>query len=302
MNVIKKKKRKFDIDDILFYCVFMAWPVVQFCIYYVGVNINSILLSFRHVTETSVDNFSFAQYVAVFKWLGKPEFASLIGVSIKAFLVTHLIGLPLGLLFAYYIFKKLPCWSGFRVILFLPQILSSVVVAGMFRYFIEEAFSYMAPSIGNLLDPTKDLQFPVLMFYNIWIGFGTGVLMYSNKMSAIPEEIIESAHLDGATGLREFWYIVLPLTYSTISVFLITGMAGIFVNQFAAYDMYTWSASTQIKGIGYWFFVKVQAFKNMPYSEEIPYYSAIGVVLTFITIPIAFTTRWALEKYGPSED
>ena len=308
---VKKKKPKIDKGDLIFYCIFMAWPVLQFCVYYIGVNINSIIMSFQYNTIVGeganatiiTDPFSFEQYGKVFEWLVSDEFKGLISVSLSSFFVTTLIGLPLGLLFAFYIFKKLPFWSGFRVILFLPSILSGVVVAAMFRYFLVTCVPNLFPSIGNLLEAKRELHFPVLMFYNIWVGFGTSVLMYSNKMSGIADEIIESAHLDGATGMKEFWYIVLPLTYSTISVFMITGVAGICINQYGAYDMFAGRAVSNIQSIGYWFFIKVASkFKNVTDSAELPYYSAIGVVLTLVTVPVALGIRWALEHFGPTEE
>lgn len=303
---IKKKKPKIDKGDLIFYCIFMAWPILQFLVYYVGVNINSILMSFEVKSlqgDEIITEYGFGKYSEVFQLFKDDNFTSKVVVSIKAFVITHLIGMPLGLLFAFYIFKKLPFWGGFRVILFLPSILSGVVVALMFRYFLECCVPLFMPSVGNLLAPSKHLEFPVLMFYNVWIGFGTSVLMYSNKMSSIGEEIIESAHLDGATGIKEFWYIVLPLTYATISVFVITGVAQIFVSQFGAYDMFGETDKASIIGIGQWFYVDVKnLFQNHPESEQIPYYSALGIVLTLITVPVAFGVRWALEHFGPSED
>jgi ABC-type polysaccharide transport system permease subunit len=151
----------------------------------------------------------------------------------------------------------------------------------------------------------EEKHFPVLMFYCIWAGFGTSVLMYSNKMAGIGEEIIESAHLDGATGIKEFWYIVLPLTYSTISVFFITGVAQIFINQYGAYDMFLKGAKAPVQSDGWWFVVQVAGkFKDITDggAAQLPYYSAVGVVLTLITVPIALGIRWALERFGPSED
>ncbi len=267
---IKKKKPKIDKGDLIFYCIFMAWPILQFLVYYVGVNINSILMSFQ-VKKGSEIYYGFDKYIDAFKLFRDKNFINQITVSIKAFFITHLIGMPLGLLFAFYIFKKLTFWGGFRVILFLPSILSGAVVALMFRYFLQMCVPAVMPSVGDLLAPTKQLEFPVLMFFNVWIGFGTSVLMYSNKMSAIGEEIIESAHLDGAMGVKEFWYIVLPLTYSTISVFVITGVAQIFVNQYGAYDMFGVGGGTDappsVIGVGYWFFVEVKGlFQEFPDS------------------------------------
>lgn len=306
----QKKLSKFNKGDLIFYCLVLAWPVLQFCIFYVGVNLNSVLMSFKKITIGQngewVSTPTFAQYQAAFKWLLGHDFWQYMGVSLKAFAITTGIGLPLGLLFAYYIFKKLPAWGAFRVILYLPQILSGVVVAAIFQYFLIDCLPYMAPSIGNLLDKTRGTRFAVLMFFNIWISFGVNVLMYSNKMSGISDEIIESAHLDGATGLKEFWYIVLPLTYSTISVFLITGIAGICINQYGVYDMFKGRAEANETTIGYWFFVSVASrFQQMTDpngAATLPYYSAIGVLLTVFTVPIALTIRWALEKFGPSED
>lgn len=312
MKNIKERSRvsKGEKGGLLFYCLILAWPVLQFCVFYMGVNFNSIIMSFKEISIDAngqwITKFSFLQYQSAFSWFGGPDFKTYLGVSLKSFAITTFIGMPLGLLFSYYIFKKLPGWSSFRVILYLPQILSGVVVASIFKYYLTDCLPYMAPKIGNLLDKTRNFRFSVLMFYNIWISFGVNVLMYSNKMAGISEEIIESAHLDGATGLKEFWYIVLPLTYSTISVFLITGVAGICVNQYGAYEMFKAGAQATERSIGYWFFVEVAGrFSKMTDPDgaaTLPYYSAIGVLMTIFTVPIALTLRWSLEKFGPSED
>ncbi len=306
-----KSHSKANRQDLLFYCILVALPVLQFCIFYIGVNFNSVVMAFKKITIDKVSrewvsSASFENFKNAFKWFVGPDFRTYFGVSLKAFLITTGVGLPLGLLFAYYIFKKLPAWGAFRVILYLPQILSSLVMAAIFKYFLIDCLPYMMPSVGNLLDTTREYRFAVLMFFNVWISFGVNVLMYSNKMAGISEEIIESAHLDGATGIKEFWYIVLPLTYSTITVFLITGIAGICINQYGAYDMFGSGALASETSIGYWFFVEVAGrFQNMTDTNgaaSLPYYSAIGVVLTIFTVPVTLLIRWALEKYGPSEE
>ena len=172
----------------------------------------------------------------------------------------------------------------------------------MFRIFISEVIPLMAPEVGNLFS-RSNLQFPLLMFYNIWIGFGGGVLMYSNKMATISNEIVESANLDGATGFKEFWYIVLPLSYSTISLFIVTGVASIFIGQYAVYDMFAWNYTEEILNVGVWFFLNmIGKFKDVSQSAELPYYAAIGLCFTFVTLPLMLITKWATEKFGPSED
>ena len=308
---IQKAKAKINKTDIIFYSILLAWPILQFCIFYVGVNFNSIIMSFKQISIDSELNWvvkfpTLVQYSGVFSWFKSADFRSYLGVSLSAFFITTAVSVPLGLLFAYYIFKKLPFWGAFRVILYLPQILSGVVVAAIVRYFISKALPHIIPAADKWLSATSEHAFAIVMIYNVFVSFGVNVLMYSNKMAGISEEIIESAHLDGATGLKEFWYIVLPLTFSTVSVFLITAVAGICVNQYGVYDMFAGKAGMNLKGIGYWFFVDVaNKFKDMVSPDgaaNLPYYSAIGVTLTVITVPIALFIRWALEKFGPSED
>lgn len=305
---LKKVKPKINKGDMFFYCVFLAWPVLQFAVFYIGVNFNSILMSFKELNEdTNVITYGLGSYKWVFKdFMGDAAFKDYLGLTLKGFAVTSLISTPLGLLFAYYIYKKLFGWGAFRVILFLPQIISGVVIAVIFRFFVNDYVPQILPSVGNLFgDKFEKAAFPMLMFYCIWMGFGTSVLMYSNKMSSIPEEIIESAHLDGAIGLREFWHIVMPLTFSTFSVFLITSVAGLFMNQFGAYELYRHDTSKGMS-IGLWFYLQVKAQSEKvldPQSTPSLFkFAALGIVLTIITIPIALTIRWAVEKFGPSEE
>ena len=302
---LKKAKPKINKGDLFFYCVFLAWPVLQFCVFYIGVNFNSIIMSFKSAEtgKINLDNFKW-----VFKFMAGAEFRGFLSVTIRGYFITTLISTPLGLLFAYYIYKKHFGWSAFRVILFLPGIISGVVVALIFRWFVTSYVPALIPSIGDLFadEIFAKTAFPMMMFYCIWISFGANVLMYSNKMSAIPVEIIESAHLDGAIGFKELWYIVMPNTFSTLSVFLVTGIAGLFTNQFGAYDLYQGKSIPEFKSVGYYFFVTVkQLSADLIKSDGVPAlrrYAAFGIVLTIITIPLAFTLRWATEKFGPSEE
>ena len=70
--------------------------------------------------------------------------------------------------------------------------------------------------------------------------------------------------------------------------------------------MFKASAEATESSIGYWFFVEVagrfQKMTDPNGAATLPYYSAIGVLLTILTVPIALAIRWALERFGPSEE
>ena len=144
-----------------------------------------------------------------------------------------------------------------------------------------------------------DRRFATVMFYNIFIGFETSVLMYANKMSSISTEVIESAHLDGASGIKEFWYIVLPMSFSTVSVFLVTGVAGIFTNQINGFIFFGTTPNNETMTLGYLLYVKTYSAKqNM---AEYPAIASLGLMITIIAVPLTFLVKHLLDKYGPKE-
>lgn len=129
-------------------------------------------------------------------------------ISLKSYAISLIIGVPLGLFFAYYIFKKLPGAMFFRFMLFMPSIIASIVLVSIFRYFTD----YVVPEVLNVfhielsgtLLSEKSMRYATVMFYNLFVSFGTTVLLYSNKMANISPEIIEAAQLDGVSPRANF--------------------------------------------------------------------------------------------------
>lgn len=307
----KTKSKKIGLRrSLLFYSLMIAWPVLQFCVFYIGVNINSVLLAFKDFGTSQTEyTWSFGNFKA---WLDFDDtlYGALIpdalGVSIKAYLISLLVGVPLGLFFSYYIFKKMPLSGFFRVVLFIPTIVSSIVLVSMYRLFVNDVVYEIISGWGlgpkrPYLDSTDD-RFATMMIYNVFVSFGTSVLMYSNKMSTISPEIIESAQLDGAGALKEFFYIVLPMSFSTISVFLITGIAGIFTNQINNFAFFPGAleAYKETRTIGYILYYKTK--KAGQNDWEYPSIAALGILLTLIVLPLTFLARYLFERFGPSEE
>ena len=121
-------------------------------------------------------------------------------------------------------------------------------------------------------------------------------------MSGIPHEIVEAAHLDGASGLQEFWYVSLPHVYPVMTTFLITNVAGIFTNQFQVYTLIPSNVDKAVKSIGYYLFRETVYLSESPSDELYAILSSMGILLTCVCIPLTFTVKWALEKLGPSEE
>lgn len=290
--------------DLIFYILMMLFPIAQFSIMYIGVNFNSFLLSFKNIDIDGNYTWTFSNISDAFNLLRtSPLLRSAAKNSLSSYLLLTFIGTPLGLVFSFYIYKKLPLSGAFRVILFLPSIISAIVMVTIFQFFVERAIPAFWQKAFNVkikgLIENQASRYATIIFYNIWVGFGTGVLMYSNAMSGIPQEIVESAHLDGATGINEFWRITLPMVYPTLSTFLITGVAGLFTNQINLYSFYGGSAPESVQTYGYYLFTRTQLAKS---ESEYPLLSAMGLLFTMVIVPLTFGVKWMLEKFGPKED
>lgn len=297
-NMMTEKKR-----NLLFYCLMVAFPTVQFFIFYIVVNFNSLLLAFQKIdvlTNTTVWTFENIKDT-VEKLFTDVQYIFLVKNSLVSYALILCIGTPLGLLFSFYIYKKMPGAGAFRVILFMPSIISAVVMVTIFTFFVDNALPTIIfeltgdRHLGFISNP--DTRYAFIIFYNIWIGFGTSVLMYSNGMAGIDPEIVESAHLDGASGIKEFWYISLPLVYSTLSTFLIFGVATLFTNQINLYSIYAGAAPTELRTFGYYLYQMTLSAKS---QAEYPSVAAMGIVLTCVAVPLTFFVKWLLEKIGPS--
>ena len=313
MAIKKKSIFRAERGSLIFYSLMMIWPILQFCVFYIGVNFNSVLLAFKEIDplDYSKYTYTFDNFTNWFKGNSWLELKNSLGISLKVYVISLAIGVPLGLFFSYYIYKKMPLATFYRVMLFLPSILSSVVLARLYQYFTDWALpellaplhiEYGTKDVPTLFATNSEYKFVAVMAFNIFVSFGTTVLMYSNKMSTISPEIIESAHLDGAGALTEFFYVVLPLSFSTISVFLVTGVAGIFTNQINNYALFSYDAPTEVVTVGYLIYNKTRHAASINRMPDFPFVAALAVMLTLVAVPLTYGVRFLLNKFGPKED
>lgn len=307
MDAVISKKKKFSrsrLKALVFYVCILAVPVAQFCIFYIGVNINSILLAFKDYNRESnsyylvgFDNFRKIFYELLHAKVLPNAFRN----SLILFVSKSIVGITLALLFSFYIYKKHFGTPVFKVMLFMPSIISSVTMVVMFKYFSERAI----PEIVNLAFGIKmeglisnfKTSFGTLLFYSVWISFGPQVLLYTGAMSGISESVVESAQLDGVKPGREFLSITLPLIYPTVVTFITVGIAQLFIDQMNLFTFFESSADSSLYTVGYYIFKDLRKSATI---AEYPYLAAMGVLLTLVAAPLTLGARKILEKVGPS--
>ena len=292
--------------DVIFCLLVIAVPMIQFAIFYVGVNINSFVLAFQKYEIDSVTGLGryvsngFNNFVKMIETI-KTSYVFLPALknSVVAFAIVTLVGIVFALLFSLYIYKKHPGSNVFKVLLFAPSILSAVVTVTMFRYFVESAIpGFFNLEQGFLANPKTKMG--TIFFYNIWIGFGVQILMYSGAMEAIDPSILEAGKLDGTNQVTEFFKIILPLIFPTIQTFVVVGVSSIFVNQINLVAFVGLSTEPKYMTIGYFLFKEAELAKYD--SAKYPMLATYGISLTLIAAPLTLLVRYLMDKFGPSTD
>ncbi len=296
------KKRR---NELIFYYSWIALPILQVLVFYVAVNINSILLAFKE--------YKLVDGVPAFEWAGFANFKLFFTEltagtvlprmflnSLTFYAFGLLVGVTLALLFSFYIYKKYFMSEFFRVMLFLPSIISSIVLIYMYRYLIDYGIVAVAETFGKTIEPPlskPDGQLWIMLLFNTAIGFGTSTIMYANAMSRIPVSVTEYARLDGVTPMREFVSITIPMIFPTLSTFLVAGIASIFVNQANLYSMFATNADYKIRTLGYdLFLITVHSTGESKYPEA----AAYGLVYTLIACPLTIGIKKLLDKVDPN--
>ena len=121
--------------------------------------------------------------------------------------------------------------------------------------------------------------------------------MYLSAMAGINESVVEAAKLDGIGYFSEMWYITIPLTFTTLSTFLIVSVAGYFNNQMSLFSFGGVHVSQRYQTFGYYLYRELKAYATD--RTKWAYLSAMGLTFTLIVTPITFAVRGLLNKFGP---
>ena len=119
--------------------------------------------------------------------------------------------------------EKIKGRSFFRVIFYIPNILSVVVISGIFSAIYKPDNGLLNSIIGLFTDMTdpilwkgESLVMVSLIIAMIWQAVGYYMVMYMASMAAVPLDIYESASIDGAGRTRQFFQITIPLIWTNI--------------------------------------------------------------------------------------
>lgn len=300
MEKIKKNRTFRSWRQLVFYIAMVALPTLQFILFGLGLKFNSLVLSFQNYEGETASFAGFAHFKEVFVNLAHDP---MLTPAIKNSLILYCCSMLTtcgALLFSFYIYKHRFCSELFRFILFLPQIISSIVLVLIFMYFVEEGLPAIGLTSGGLITNPKT-DFGTILFYNVWAGFGIQLMMYNGAMRGIPEAITEAAKIDGASPFQEFIRITIPCIWGTLVTFIVVCITEIFTNMMGLVSFKGLSADSRLFTFGYYIYRETMLASKggLVVSERLPYLSAMGVTFTVIVVIVTMVVRKLLQKYGP---
>jgi multiple sugar transport system permease protein len=194
---------------------------------------------------------AFSVYISLFRWnllTGERQFMGLenyryafadglfwnaMGNSMKYALLSVPAGMVVGLLVAILVNQKLKGITFFRTLFYMPAISSVVAISMLWIYMYLPETGFMNTILGlvginNKTDflNNESTAMVALAFMSIWVGLGPKMVLYLAGLINIPAALYEAAELDGATKVKSFWSVTLPMLAPTNLFVLVTSTIG----------------------------------------------------------------------------
>ena len=208
---------------LVLFLTFVIYPILQ-SVYYSLFNWKGL--------GAAVDFVGLNNYANI---LGDQIFLKAVRNGLLIVTLSLMIQLPLALALALMVGRDLPGRAFFRVIFFLPYVLSEVITAimwlGLFnpdpdRGFIN-ALLVLIPGVKSVpwLGDTSTVLASIFIVLT-WKYFGLYMLLFMAGLQNIPKEIEEAARIDGANGRQLLTRITLPLLAGTIRTCVYLSVVG----------------------------------------------------------------------------
>lgn len=289
-------------NKALFLIPMLIVPIVNFLVFWLYVNFQSILNAFRIEVLGEV-KYSIVNWQNLFHDLfsGNPYFPITLYLrnTLIYFATSMVFIMPMSLLLSYFLFKKIFLYKFYRVIFYVPNIISGAVLATLFKLLFNPTaggqISMLISKITggaptNWLD-TDTWALPLVLLYSVWTGFSVNLIIFNSAMSRIPESVLEAAEIDGVNMRQEFFRIMMPMIWPTLSTIIVTNVAAMFTSSGAVLVLTNGGHDTA--SIAYWIWITTRN------QESIYYPSTVAMCCTLVSFPLVILVKKLTEKICP---
>lgn len=254
----------------------------------------TIGLSFLNYSN-NIYNPSFAGLENYVQILHNPIFYKVMWNTLLYLVVAVPILAIIPLFLAILINQKIKGITLYKILIYLPVIVSIVVAAIAFKWLYAQQgiLNYILNvlhinSIGWLTDPKYAIYSVIIV--TIWKGIGYYMMIYLAALMSVPKELYEACDIDGANFLTKHLTVTVPHIMPTIA--LVTTISSISAMKIFAeiYVMTKGGPLNSTKTIVYYIYEK--AFENL----DLGYASAMAVILLIIVMAFSLVNIFCFER------
>lgn len=228
-----KKKKKYSADSLgKYFLIFILPALVIYLVFSILPFLYTIFYSFTDYTDMNPVNLHFTGWKNYLKVFHTPIMITAIKNSvIYAILLTGfqtVLALPLAVVLN----KKLKTRNLLRAVFFFPAVFSSLIIGYLWNFIMSSSDFGL---INNLLHQmgfgtinffTADRALYSVILTQVWQWTGWAMVIYLANLQSVPQELYEAADIDGATGMKKFFYVTLPLMCPSVKIIVVTGLIG----------------------------------------------------------------------------
>lgn len=213
----------FLLPGLLVYALLVLSPVAQ----------GLALSFFRWISLERRVFVGFDNYLSVFR---DSIFWKSFWTSIVFMLLSTVVQVSLGFLFGYLLYLQLPGYRFFKVLFFVPVVLNTVAVGFIWSYIYSPAFGLLKPFLEAIglgryyLPPLAQSSTALIsvVIAHVWSSLGIQIVLFNAGFMNIPQDVLEMASLEGASGFKMIWHMIIPLSWEiTKSVVILQVIAAL---------------------------------------------------------------------------
>lgn len=201
----------FILPAFLVFAVFKLWPSIAGFYYgmtdWNGINQTFNFVGLKNYFEVFSDGYFWSSMWFTFKYV------------IVMVLVANVIALALSAL----IESRKRAKGLYRTIFYMPNMISLVIGGYMWMFIFTKVLYYIADNTAlKFLDQSwignPNLAFIAIIIVSVWGAVGYLMIIYMAAIQGIPTSLTEAAHLDGASPIKTFFKVSLPLIQHAITI------------------------------------------------------------------------------------
>ena len=200
----------------------------------------------------------------------------------------------MGMILAVLLNKNITGRRFYRSVLYIPNVTSMVAISMIWLWIYDPTYGILnrmmkiigAEPVQWLFNPKTAMGCVIIM--SIWRGIGYNMVVYLAGLQSIPQSLYEAAKVDGASGLRQFFTITIPMLKPTTFFLFVTGCVGSFM-VFEQVNILTSGGPLNTTTT-----IVHQIYLNAFQNFRMGYASAMAMVLLVITAAITMINF----KYG----